>query len=72
MALAQKARWAKIKGDSEPPAPAEAPQAKRKMSKEGLARIIAATKKRWAAVRAAKAQQEKAAAKKPAKKTATK
>jgi hypothetical protein len=72
MALAQKARWAKIKNESEPPAPAEAPKAKRKMSKEGLARIIAATKERWARVRAAKAQQEKAAAKKPAKKTATK
>jgi len=33
---------------------------------------VAATKKRWAAVKAAKAQQEKAATKKPAKKTATK
>ena len=50
----------------------EAPKPKRKMSKEGLARIVAATKKRWAAVRAAKAQQEKAAAKKTAKKKAVK
>ena len=71
MALAQKARWAKIKGESEP-APEKAPKAKRKISKEGLARIVAATKKRWAAVRAAKAQQEKAAAKKTAKKKAVK
>jgi len=45
----------------------EEPKAKRRISKEGMARIIAATKKRWAAVRAAKAQ---GAAKKaaPAKK----
>jgi hypothetical protein len=72
MALAQKARWAKVRGESEP-APEKAPKAKRKMSKEGLARIVAATKKRWAAVRAAKAQQEKAAAKKAAtRKTAKK
>jgi hypothetical protein len=72
MALAQKARWAKVRGESEP-APEKAPKAKRKMSKEGLARIVAATKKRWAAMRAAKAQQEKAAAKKAAtRKTAKK
>jgi len=71
MALAQKARWAKIKGESEP-APEKAPKAKRKISKEGLARIVAATKKRWAAVRAAKAQQQKTAAKKTAKKKAVK
>jgi hypothetical protein len=66
MAIAQKKRWAAIKGGAEPTAPEKAPKAKRKMSKEGLARIVAATKKRWAAVRAAKAQQEKAAAKKTA------
>ena len=71
MALAQKARWAKIKGVSEP-APARAPKAKRKISKAGMARIIAATKERWAKVRAARAQQEKAARKKAAKKTAKK
>ena len=62
MALAQKARWAKVRGESEPAAPTATP--KRRISKEGMARIIAATKKRWAAVRAAKAQQGKAAAKK--------
>jgi len=65
MAMAQKARWAKIKGESEPSAPAKAEptKPKRRISKAGMARIIAATKKRWAAVRAAKAQQEKAARK---------
>ena len=66
MAIAQKARWAKSRGESELPAPAATPR--RRISKEGMERIIAATKKRWAAVRAAKAQQEKAAAKKTAAK----
>ena len=55
MALAQKARWPKIKGESEPTAPA--PKVKRKLSKAGRSAIVAATKKRWAAVRAAKGQQ---------------
>jgi hypothetical protein len=56
MALAQKQRWAKIKGESEKPAPAlaPAPKAKRKLSAAGRAAIVAATKKRWAAVKAAK------------------
>ncbi|HUP05436.1 MAG TPA: hypothetical protein VMU19_15665 [Bryobacteraceae bacterium] len=36
-------------------AKAAAPAKKRRLSPEGRARIIAATKKRWAAVRAAKA-----------------
>jgi hypothetical protein len=51
MALAQKARWSKIKGESQSsaPAPAEAPKPKRKLSKEGRANIVAALKKRWAA-----------------------
>jgi hypothetical protein len=63
MALAQKARWAKIKGKSEPvSATPEAPKAKRKISAEGLKRIIAATKKRWRLKRAA----DKAVAKKAA------
>lgn len=72
MAAAQKARWAKLRGESEPPAPAtpKRPKPKRRISKEGLARIVAATKKRWAAVRAAKAQQEKAAKKTATRKTA--
>jgi len=71
MALAQKARRAKSRGASKPPVPVATP--KRRISKEGMERIIAATKKRWAAVKAAKAQQEKAAAKKTvAKKKAAK
>src|ERR1022692_414699 len=60
MAIAQRKRWAKIRGESEPPAPAIAPKAKRRVSEEGMKRIIAATKKRWAL--------KKAAAKAPAKK----
>ena len=64
MAMAQKARWAKIKGKSEPPAPAKATKPKRRISKEGMARIVAATKKRW--------RLQKAAAKAPAKTAVTK
>ncbi len=56
MALAQKARWEKIKGESAKPAPAPAPKPKRKLSAAGRAAIVAATKKRWAAVKAAKAK----------------
>jgi hypothetical protein len=60
MALAQQARWAKIRGESEPSAPAttkaeKAPKAKRRISAEGMKRIIAATKKRWRLAKAAKA-----------------
>jgi hypothetical protein len=64
MALAQKARWAKIKGESEPSAPPtpKVRKPKRRFSKEGMARIIAATKERWRLQKAA----AKAAAKKPA------
>src|ERR1017187_7092350 len=74
MAMAQKARWAKIRGESEPSAPAKAPKAKRGISKEGLARIIAATKKRWRLQKAAaKAQSTAAKRAAPArKKTANK
>jgi hypothetical protein len=76
MALAQKARWAKIKGESEPrvETPA-APKAKRKMSKEGRARIVAATKARWERVRAEKAAAAKyltAGTKKPGAKATKK
>jgi len=62
--IAQRKRWAKIRGESEPPAPAKAPKAKRRISEEGMKRIIAATKKRW--------RLQKAAAKAPAKKAVTK
>jgi hypothetical protein len=72
MAEAQKARWAKIKGDatlesvSPPLATPEAAKAKRHISEEGRKRIIAATKKRWRLQKAAAkaAQAEKAAPKK--------
>jgi hypothetical protein len=60
MALGQKARWARIRGKSEPPAPAaqEASKPKRKLSAAGKAAIVAALKKRWATKRneAAKAK----------------
>ena len=83
MREAQQRRWAEIRGESEPPLPAapKLTKPKRQISKEGLARIVAATKKRWALQReeAAKAQRaakraaptrKKAAVKKAAKKTA--
>jgi hypothetical protein len=84
MAEAQKLRFAKLKGETQPPSPAtpEAPKVKRKISAEGMKRIIAATKERWrrqkaeAAEKSApakKAAVKKAAAKKTiAKKTVTK
>ncbi len=52
MAAAQKARWAKIKGESEPSAPGAATKGKRKLSKAGRAAIVAALKKRWRAKKA--------------------
>ena len=62
MKEAQQRRWAKIRGESEPSAPAKPAKAKRRFSKEGMARIVAATKKRWRLQKAA----AKAAAKTPA------
>jgi hypothetical protein len=55
MKEAQQLRWAKIRGESVPPAPAtpELPTPKRHISDQGMKRIIAATKKRWALKRAA-------------------
>jgi hypothetical protein len=48
MKEAQRLRWAKIRGESEPSAPVpEPPKPKRRISAEGMKRIIAATKKRW-------------------------
>ena len=83
MALGQKARWAKLKGESVSPAPIatpEPPKAKRKLSKAGRAAIVAATKARWDRIRAEaakakpavskKSATKKAAAKKPQKKAA--
>jgi len=54
MALAQKARWAKIKQVSAPqPARPAAKKPKRTMSAAGRKRIAAAQKKRWAAIKRA-------------------
>jgi hypothetical protein len=70
MALGQKARWAKLKGESEPSTPAtpEIAKPKRNLSAAGRKAISDATKKRWAAVHAAeqakKPPLKKAAAKK--------
>jgi len=61
-----------LAGDTPEAATPEAPKPKRRLSAAGRRRIIEATKKRWAAVRAAKAQQEKAATKKTARKTPVK
>jgi hypothetical protein len=59
MAAGQKKRWAAIKGETEPTAPAtpevKPKKPKRKISAEGMKRIIAATKKRWRLAKAAKA-----------------
>jgi hypothetical protein len=74
MALAQKARWSKIKGETKPPSPPapEPAEPKRRISAEGMKRIIAATKKRWRLQRAAakSAEAKKAAPKKAAVKKA--
>jgi hypothetical protein len=56
MALAQKARWAKIKGEAEPQAPT--PKPKRKLSAAAKAKLAANLKK----ARAAKAAKAKSAA----------
>jgi hypothetical protein len=55
MKEAQQLRWAMIRGESEqttPTAP-QPPKPKRRISAEGMKRIIAATKKRWRLQRAA-------------------
>jgi hypothetical protein len=73
IAAAQRARWAKVRGESRPgPAKVTAPKPKRRISPEGLKRIIAATKKRWRLQRAAaKAKSAKVAKRKtPARKAA--
>jgi hypothetical protein len=65
MALAQKARWAKVKGKPEPAAKVKPAAAKpgRKLSEAGRAAIVEALKKRWALK---KSEAKKAS---PAKKT---
>jgi hypothetical protein len=70
MALAQRARYAKLKQGSKP-TQVETAKPKRKMSAAGRRNIIEATKRRWAAVKAAKQAGKPAVAKKgAAKKTA--
>lgn len=58
IAEAQRKRWARIRGGSEPTVAAtqKPPKSKRRISEEGMRRIIAATKKRWRLAKAAKAQ----------------
>lgn len=73
MKEAQQLRWAKRRGEAAPSAKPEAPKAKRRISPEGMKRIIAATKKRWALKRAedkAASKPTKAAVKKSAKASA--
>jgi hypothetical protein len=71
MAEAQKLRFARLKGETEPPSPVapEPPKAKRKISADGMKRIIAATKERW---RRQKAEAAEKSALAPAKKAAVK
>jgi hypothetical protein len=70
MGLAQKARWARIKGESAAPVAPEGPRAKRQISADGLRRIAAAQKKRWAAKKAKAAEAQAPAKRSPVKKTA--
>ena len=58
MPAGPKKRWAALKDEPEAslPAPVEAPKPKRRISEEGMKRIIAATKKRWRLAKSAKAQ----------------
>ena len=69
MAIAQQARYAKLKQSE--PLQAEIAKPKRKLSAAGRRAIVAATKKRWAAVKAAKQAEKPAAAKKAGRKKAT-
>jgi hypothetical protein len=74
MREAQRQRWAKVRGESAPPAAvakAEPPKPKRRLSKAGRASIVAALKRRWAEKRAAlKAHSPVARKSGPAKKVA--
>jgi len=75
MREAQKRRWARVRGESAPPAATkpEPAKPKRKLSKAGRARIVAALKKRWAAKKAAESKAKPVAKKKTAvKKVAAK
>ena len=63
MALAQRARFAKLKQSSEPSQAESAKPKKRKLSAAGRKNIIEATKRRWAVIRAAKEAGKPAVAK---------
>jgi peptidoglycan hydrolase CwlO-like protein len=63
MALAQRARFAKLKQSAEPSQAESAKPKKRKLSAAGRKNIIEATKRRWAAIRAAKEAGKPAVAK---------
>ena len=54
MAAAQRARYAKLRGESEPTEAAITKPKKRKMSAAGRKAISGAAKKRWRAIKAAK------------------
>ena len=69
MALAQRARYAKLRQASAPPQTVASKPKKRKLSAAGRKAIIAATKKRWAAVKAAKHAKKPTAVKKAVGKT---
>jgi hypothetical protein len=72
MAAAQKAGWAKIRGEAQPASSLTAPKPatqKRKLSAAGRTAISEATKRRWAAKRA-EAQSKPAVAKNAASKKA--
>jgi len=66
MALAQLARYAKLNKVAEPGPALVAEPKKRKLSAAGRRAIIAATKKRWAAVKAAKQEEKPVPAKRAA------
>ena len=70
IAAAQKKRWAAFHKGKKVAAVPALPKAKRRISEEGLKRIIAATKMRWAAKRAAAAKPESVAPKQAAFKKA--
>jgi len=73
IAAAQKARWAKIRGEAEPsPSTAEVPRQKRKLSAAGRKAISDATKRRWALKRAEDQKSQSTVAKKSAKATGKK
>jgi hypothetical protein len=67
MAAAQKARWAKIRGETEPTSSHKPARQKRKLSAAGRKAISDATKKRWALKRAETAKTSAPTKKMPAK-----